>query len=79
MRGRIAELVVTEEAVFQLFGRPKHGITPQMFRHQMYRTFGFELDEAKARELFDTYDVERRCCIAFIRTRSLQAGVQGEA
>lgn len=45
-------------AVFQMFGRPKAGITPRMFRRQLHTNFGVRLDSEKARELFDRYDTE---------------------
>lgn len=44
--------------VFQMFGRPKAGITPRMFRRQLHTNFGVRLNSSQARELFDRYDKE---------------------
>lgn len=43
-------------SVFQLFGRPKDGITVDLFRRQVHTRTGIKLTRSEAKKLFSRYD-----------------------
>ena len=45
-------------AVFRLFGRPKHGVTADIFQRQIHTRLGIILTDDEAEELFAQFDVE---------------------
>ena len=59
--------------MFQMFGRPKDGITPRMFKRQLHTNFGVRLDSRQARELFDRYDQEGERAGLGLRLAGFQA------
>lgn len=53
---RTAKDMDVQRRVFQLFGRSATGLSLQLFKHSLHQSFGVELTEAEATELFRRYD-----------------------
>lgn len=44
--------------VFRLFGRPKYGVTAEIFQRQVHTRLGIILTDEEAQELFAQFDIE---------------------
>ena len=55
-RPRVCCACATHPAAFQLFGRPKDGITAEVLQRQLHQVFGVALSMEDARRLFARYD-----------------------